>query len=297
MRILAAYLTIIALWSTTPLAIKWSGEGVGAFYGLAFRISLGLLCVIFVLLLKREQLPLHKAAVNTYLWSALSICGSMGPTYWAVQYIPSGWISVLFGLSPLLTAILASIFLNEISLTPVRVISQLLGLSGLAIVFGSAMELGSRSVLCIVVVVLAVALYSICNVSIKRLNAGISGISATTGGLIVSLPFLWLFCLVEGSPLPVEIPTRSLLAIIYLGVLGTAGGFSLYYFILKQISAVTVSMITLITPVLALLLGSNLNDEVLTWRIMTGACLIIAALVLHEILPRLLKKYRARAVR
>ena len=80
---------------------------------------------------------------------------------------------------------------------------------------------------------------------------------------------------------------------IYLGVLGTAIGFSIYYFVLKNMSAVSVSLITLITPVMALLLGSYLNDEPLTWRIMLGVSLIIIALLIHEVLPR---RYKFKAI-
>ena len=46
MRVPAAYLGLIALWSTTPLAIKWSSDGVSFLFGAASRMTLGLLCVL-----------------------------------------------------------------------------------------------------------------------------------------------------------------------------------------------------------------------------------------------------------
>jgi len=36
--IILAYLAIIIIWSTTPLAIKWSSEGVGFISGIFFNL-------------------------------------------------------------------------------------------------------------------------------------------------------------------------------------------------------------------------------------------------------------------
>ena len=52
MSIPAAYLGIILIWSTTPLAVKWSGEGPGYLFGVSARMAIGtLLCLLLVQLL------------------------------------------------------------------------------------------------------------------------------------------------------------------------------------------------------------------------------------------------------
>lgn len=51
MRVLAAYISVVLLWSTTPLAIKWSGEGPGYLFGATGRMTIGALCVGLALLL------------------------------------------------------------------------------------------------------------------------------------------------------------------------------------------------------------------------------------------------------
>jgi drug/metabolite transporter (DMT)-like permease len=59
-------------------------------------------------------------------------------------------------------------------------------------------------------------------------------------------------------------------------------GFALFFYILKHVSASRVSLITLITPVTALLLGRYLNGEPLTVEIMSGAVMILAGLASYE---------------
>jgi hypothetical protein len=39
MRIAIAYITVVLLWATTPLAIKWSGEGPGFLFGVTGRMN------------------------------------------------------------------------------------------------------------------------------------------------------------------------------------------------------------------------------------------------------------------
>ncbi len=42
MRIRLTYLTVVLLWTTTPLAIKWSGEGPGFLFGVTARMTIGM---------------------------------------------------------------------------------------------------------------------------------------------------------------------------------------------------------------------------------------------------------------
>ena len=74
---------------------------------------------------------------------------------------------------------------------------------------------------------------------------------------------------------------QSVLAMIYLGVFGSALGFSLYYFLLSRLEANRVALITLVTPVLALLVGQWLNAEAIAIKIWLGSGLIVCGLVLH----------------
>ena len=62
---------------------------------------------------------------------------------------------------------------------------------------------------------------------------------------------------------------------------GSFVGFFCYFYVLKHLKASTVALSTMITPVLALTLGSVLNGEVITASLVTGAAMIGCALVLY----------------
>ena len=103
MSVPAAYIGVILIWSTTPLAIKWSGEGAGYLFGVTARMVIGVLLALLVLALLRRPMQWHRKARLSYLVAGGSIYGAMLTIYWAAQFIPSGWISVVFGLTPIMT--------------------------------------------------------------------------------------------------------------------------------------------------------------------------------------------------
>ena len=70
-------------------------------------------------------------------------------------------------------------------------------------------------------------------------------------------------CIVAGT-WPETIPIKSALSIVYLALVGSALGFPLYFYLLKKLSPERVAIITLITPITALLLGAFLNGEIIT---------------------------------
>ena len=70
-----AYIGVILIWSTTPLAIKWSGDGVGFLFGITSRMILGMLVGLMVAGLFSIPLPWHAEARRTYrppAWACFS---------------------------------------------------------------------------------------------------------------------------------------------------------------------------------------------------------------------------------
>ncbi len=90
----------------------------------------------------------------------------------------------------------------------------------------------------------------------------------------------WLIA--DAAQLPPDITPRAGAAIVYLGVLGSVVGFTLYYYVIKHLDAGRVALITLVTPVTALLLGQTLNAEFIPGRGWAGIALIGAGLLLYE---------------
>lgn len=282
MSVPAAYLGIIIIWSTTPLAIQWSSDGAGFLFGVTSRMLLGTALTLVVLVLLRVRIPMHKQALQTYAISSVGIFGAMFSVYWGAQFIPSGFISVLFALAPILTSIFSAIWLNERSLTPMKIMGVIIGVAGLAVMFQSAINLGGDAIYGIGGILFAVLLFSLSGVGVKRLGANLHAVAANAGGLLIASFLYLLVWFSTGQSWPEELSARSLNSIIYLGVIGTALGFTLYMFLLQRLPVATLTLVTLITPVTALMLGQILNDEIVGTEVWVGALLISIGLSIHQ---------------
>lgn len=289
MKTKLAYLGLIAIWGTTPLAIKWSTEGPGYLFGIAGRMSLGLAFVCLIIAVIRTPVPWHRRALLTYLAGGLGIYFAMGSVYWGAQFVPSGWVSVVFGLSPILTGAMAAVLLREDALSPHKILGIVMGVVGLTVIFGHGATLGSTFLLGAVAVLVGTACHSLSSVVIKRIDAQIGGFASTAGSLACAVPLLLLTWYLADGSVPEQIPLLAAASIVYLGFIASAIGFALYYYVLRRMDVSRLSLIALITPVIALLLGNVLNDESISGAIVAGTTFIVAGLVLYEFGPRFVR--------
>ena len=299
MSIPAAFMTVVFIWSTTPLGIKWSSAGVGYEFGVAARMTIGLVALLIVVRLWRLAMPLNKHAFKVYFASGLPLFIAMSTVYWSAQHIPSGWIAVVFGLSPLFTSLFATKMLGENAFSGARLFGMILGFSGLMVVFSESFTLSNMALAGIAGVTFAALSQSFGAVWIRSLKPDMHAISITTGGLLIATPLFILNCVVNGG-WPESIPTNTMMSIVYLAVLGTSIGFPLYFYLLKNIQAERVALVTLMTPILALLLGAFLNAELISAKVWVGTAFVLSGLAIYEYgkylpLPaRLKKQWRTR---
>ena len=282
MHLITAYISVVIIWATTPLAIKWSSESVGFLFGISSRFVLGAVFATCLILIMGKKLELERKAVQTYLTGGIGLSLAMLCVYWGSQFIPSGWISIIFGFTPVITGLLASRILGERGLNFFRIIAIILGIGGLYAMLETGLELNTQSSYGIVAVLFSSFFYSLSTVLIKRIDAGINTYSFVTGTLIIAAIFVSLFWIIFAGDIPVEIPARTGASIIYLAIIGSVLGFLLFYYVLKQVEATRASFITLLTPIGALFLGHLTNNEPLNWEIISGCCLILSGLLLFE---------------
>ncbi len=287
----AAYLGILLIWSTTPLGIKWSAEA-GFLFGITARMVLAAVCFIGFALVFRRTIQVSKNVWPAYLVNGLGIYAAMMLLYWGAQFIPSGLMAVIFGLSPLTTGILSSIVLKERSMTVMKIGGSLVGVTGLLMVFGSQGELPTNAGLGIMATFGALVVYSVFIVTLKRIARDIPTFSLTAAGVFISALAFALTWIFSNQVIPVDAPSRSYLAIIYLAVVGSVVGFLLFFYILRRIAATKVALVTLITPVTALILGGLLNNEILPPQIWVGAGVILAGLLIHHLGDLLTQVFR-----
>lgn len=296
--LLVAYLMVILIWSTTPLAIQLSQQGLDFYSAVSLRMWLAAILSMPLLWLMGKKLAIHRTAIKSYLAGSVGVYGAMMSVYWGSLYIPSGLISVIYGLSPMLSGAIAYYWLQERELNKARVLALLSGLSGLALVVVGRLGFDAESWRGILGTLVSVGCFAFSAVWVKQINAGLHPMVQTSGtlwlssiGYIVTLPLF-------GIHVPDSWSLTSQLGLAYLIIFGSLLGFVLYFYVLQRLPASRVTLITLIAPVLAMGWGYWIKDEQVQPSSLAGAALLLMGLALYQwhhrtnrLLNVLVKKY------
>ncbi|MCE8023882.1 MULTISPECIES: DMT family transporter [Halomonadaceae] len=274
----AAYLIVVLVWATTPLAIKWSAEAGAPVGSVLLRMAIAFLAGLLVLVVLRSGLRRDRRAMTSYAAAVPGVFGAMALSYHASMTLPSGMMSVIFGMAPLISGLILQLLPGAVKLRRWHWFGCTLGLAGLGVVFADSLVLGSDQLPALLMMVLAVTLFCGSGIAVQRVAAGLGPLEQTLGALALSLPCFFILWLVSGEPMAIPLSTRGLWSVLYLALFGSLLGFLCYFLILSRLSAASVALVTLITPVLALGLGMTLNQEQPSSSMLAGAVLILVAL-------------------
>lgn len=281
MHIPAAYLTVVLVWATTPLGLVLSGATLDPILAAGVRMLIAAVLGLGLIALLRIPMSWRGAALRSYGWALLGVYAALSLSYIAAQSVPSGLISVLYGLAPMVSAVLAQWLIDEPPLPVYKWLACLIALSGLVLLFWDDVAIGGDRLSGLLMLLVAVLLFSLSAVMVKKTDAQSHPLAQTVGTLVLSLPlFALTWWLLDGTAPTLDWGSPSPWAVLYLAVFGSLLGFVSYYHILRHLTASTVALVTLITPVFALYLGVWFNGEVLSAALLQGSALILVGLAL-----------------
>lgn len=285
MAVLFAYFSVVLIWATTPLAIQWSSDSLSFVAAAAARTAIALAIALFVHGLLRKSLSTYWQHARIYFAASISIFPNMPVVYWGVQFIPSGLVAVIFAMSPFVTGLMTLWLLKQNPFTLKKVVGLILALVGLVVIFYHQLQFNTRSVYGIASILLSCVLFSFSSVWVKKLiqqeEVSLDAFHQISGALLFSLPGLVLCWWLMDGALPQQVSVRSGASVMYLAIIGSLLGGALFYFILQRMSASAVSLITLMTPVLAIIIGKQLADEDLSSQTLIGVAIVLFALLLY----------------
>lgn len=206
---------------------------------------------------------------------------SYGLVYWGEQYIDSGLTSVLFSVMPFYTAVLSLKMLPGEKLTIRKIIGIFAGLIGTIVIFGGQIEIGfenSFQTLAMIGILLSPLFSSYGTILGKRAVKKFHPITLNTLPLLyASLSFIFISIFSESFG-DVQFTGMAIFSLFYLAIFGTAIAFVIYFWMLKNTSAIMMSSITFITPPLALVWGWMFLDESLSWELVLGMVIIFTGI-------------------
>jgi drug/metabolite transporter (DMT)-like permease len=247
------------------------------------RMAIALMLGLVLIVIWRIKLPLHSRAFKLYAYSSIGLFGGMFSSYLAAAYISTGMMSLAFGMSPIVTGVLAYKLLDEPKMGFNKIVAIGISIVGLLIVFSDNINVSDDAWKGMILIAFGVCSFSYSAVLIKTVKIEIHPAATMVGSMLIATPlYLATWFYMDGT-LPVETwSVKSLASIVYLGVFGSLIGFVCYFYVLQKMTTSNVALITMMTPVFAILLGAWLNEEVITINVLIGAGTIIIGLALYQ---------------
>lgn len=281
MKILIAYFSVVLVWATTPLTIQWSSDSLSFIAAVLLRMSFALLIGLAINVFLRRKLFAQSGAWKVYAAGAIGIFPNMPVVYWSAQFIPSGLVAVVFAMSPFVMGLMTLLLLKQNPFSARRLFALSLALSGLVVIFYHQIHFDLRAAYGVAGILLSCFLFSFSSVLVKKVEVKVDAFNQALGTLLFALPFLLMMWWLMDGQIPASISIKSLAAVSYLAIFGSLIGAGLFFYVLSNMSPTAVSLITFMTPVLALILGSWVAHESLSAQLWFGAAMVVTALLLY----------------
>jgi drug/metabolite transporter (DMT)-like permease len=197
--------------------------------------------------------------------------------------IGAGLASILNATTPIWTVIIANRLTTDEKLTTMKLAGCLTGLAGTVILLGPSMaSAASAPFWALALPVFAAISYGFAGTYGKRFR-GLPAPVTATGQLTASSLLMVPFALISDHPWALPAPSRyAVLAILGLAVISTAFAYLLFFRILALAGATNASLVTLLVPPSAILLGAAFLGERLEQTDMLGMLLIGLGLLLLD---------------
>jgi len=281
LKIFFTYALLCFIWGSTWLAIRASLESLTPFISLGSRFTFASVFILILMKARGISLQKDKESIRLYLLMGfLSFVIPFGLVYWAEQFVPSGLASVLFGVYPFFVALFSFIRIPEESIGKLKIAGMCLGFMGIVVIFSDSFKSDlSNLFLGMIAVALSGIIQAWMAVTLKKFGKHLNSLSMNfVPMLIAGITGLFVGLLTEDLS-KIKIDETGIIAVLYLSFFGSVVTFTSFYWLMKKINVVLLSLIAFITPIVALILGWIFYNETLTTQHIIGSIMVLGGLL------------------
>jgi drug/metabolite transporter (DMT)-like permease len=269
-------------WGSSYLFIKIGVATLAPFTLVAGRLAIGTAVLALVLRLSRQRLPRHGSAYGHMLVVALlGIVIPFSLITWGEQSIDSALAAILNGSVPLFAIVLAAMVLPDEPITVNRLVGLLIGFGGVVVLTSPNLRAGfSGSLLAELALIGSAFAYGASGVYARRFVRDMPPM--TNAFLEVSIAFVitLVLALLFGNPLATHVEASTILAIVWLGLVGSGLAYLAFFWLLSRWGATRTSTVAYLLPVVGLALGLVVRHEQVTLLTLIGTAMVLSGVAL-----------------
>jgi drug/metabolite transporter (DMT)-like permease len=271
------------IWGSNFIFMKWAAESITPEQITLLRVLFGLLPVLVYGLVRDVYRRSHVRHAPHFLVMAVLATSLYYFAYAAgTARLPSGIAGALSGAIPLFSFVAAALFLRSERVTAARLLGVLIGFSGVLLIARPWESVDAVDPTGVAYMLLGSVSVGLSFVYARRFLSGlpIPAAALTTYQMGFGLLILLTVTSFDGIT-DIGSDTRASIALVVgLGLMGTGVAYILYYFIVRELGAVTASGTTYIPPVVALAIGWLAVGEPLVWWDAVAVLAILAGVVI-----------------
>ncbi len=270
------------IWGSTWIVIKFGLEDMPPFTsaGVRFLIAAAVMTAATFWLRDREggtRPPLWLSVVLGFTSFGLSYA----VVYWSETRLPSGIVSVLWSVFPMFMAVSGHLFLRGETLRARQWLGFVVGFIGVWLLFVTDVKsFGAGAIPAGLVMLLSPIAATVGTTLVKRYGSGVNSLALNRDGMWIGAAILCLIALVTERDATPRWTGAAILGILYLAIVGTAVAFGLYFWLLRHRPANHLTLISYVTPAVALLLGAAFGETPITRYTLAGSLLILVGIAL-----------------
>jgi drug/metabolite transporter (DMT)-like permease len=280
-RVAVVWVITCLIWSTVWLFIKIGVTDVPPVSFAAMRLVIAILVMVPVTLAARTPLPRHPRDWGLIAGTGVILLGlNYALLNWGLQFVSSGLTAVLQSMTPAFALVFAHYLLPDERMTARKVCGLALGVAGIGVIFWDQLHfVGGRAFAGTITVTLGAVCVAFAYVMVRRGGRDLAPGIITTGQMIAAfVPLLIYSWTMEGNPFQIRWTSKALVSAVYLALAGSVLAAWLNYWLLSRVGTVNLLIMGLIEPVIAIMLGAWILDEVLNSRAWIGGALILASM-------------------
>lgn len=280
-KVVSTYILICLIWGTTWLGIKASLESLTPFMSAGTRFFLASFVIFLIMKFNGIKLQTDRLSVRLYfLMGFFSFVIPFGLVYWAQQFVPSGLSAVLFAVYPFFVAIFSYFRIPEEKIGLIKVAGIILGFSGIVVIFSDSFGQNiSDYILGMLAIVLSGIMQANIAVTLKKSGGHLHSLSMNLIPMLLAGFFMVLISITIEDYSANTFDLNAVVSVSYLALFGSVVTFTSFYWLLKRVNIVILSLIAFITPIVALFAGWIIYNEQLTSRHLTGSALVLIGLL------------------
>ena len=280
-RILFPFIALCLIWGSTWYFIKISlNAGVPPFYGVGLRFLFSGIIFFIYIYYKKLNIPTPPQAIKLYLNFSLSY----GMTYWATQYIYSSISSIMWGLFPLFTSLMAHFMIKDDPnerLNKNKIGALMMGLLGVTIKSANQeIDFASQSFSAILVLI-SVIIIAYPSVQYKKHSDEVGPYQMNAVCQVMTgIVMLSMSSLFKEDISVIVWNNELILSTLYLIVFGGFISWGIYFWLYQYLNVTQVTYVAIFPPIVAIFLGWVFLGEILSSQEIIGTLLILGSSIL-----------------